>query len=90
MIDEGTRMRAAVRAEQELSMTEAAFDGLQIAMVNELINTNYDQGPAREHLYHGLRALKDVRQALKDMVRAGKDAKAMEEAAAALAKGAQS
>jgi hypothetical protein len=83
------RIRAAVRSENELAMTDAAFDGLRIAMVNELIGTNYDEADKREHLYHGLRALTDVRDALKAMVKAGSDAKAYEEAAALIAKGAQ-
>lgn len=83
------RLRAAVRSESELAMTEAAFDGLRIAMVNELIATNYDEAQAREHLYHGLRALEDVREALKKAVKYGTDQKAYEEAAALLAKGRQ-
>lgn len=83
------RLRAAVRSENELAMTDLAFDGLKIAMVNTLIDTNYDEADKREHLYHGLRALQDVRQALKDMVRAGNDAKAIEAAAAAIAEAAR-
>jgi hypothetical protein len=79
------RLRAAVRSDNELAMTDLAFDGLHIAMVNALIATEYDEAGKREHLYHGLRALTDVRQALKDMVKVGSDTKAMEQAAAALA-----
>lgn len=81
------RLRAAVRSESELAMTEAAFDGLRIAMVNELIATNYDQADARERLYHALRGLEDVRDTLKKAVQFGTDQKAYEEAAAALARG---
>lgn len=81
------RIRAAVRSADELAMTDAAFDGLRIAMVNELIGTEYREADKREHLYHGLRALTDVRQALKDMVRLGNDTKAIEAAAEAYAKG---
>lgn len=81
------RLRAAVRSESELAMTEAAFDGLRIAMVNELIGTNYDQADARERLYHALRGLEDVRDTLKKAVQFGTDQKAYEEAAAALARG---
>ena len=79
------RLRAAVRSAEELAMTDLAFDGLRIAMVNELIATNYDESPAREHLYHGLRALEDVRNALKAAVKAGTDTKAIETAAAEFA-----
>lgn len=81
------RIRAAVRSADELAMTEAAFDGLRIAMVNRLIDSDFDEGAQREHLYHGLRALKDVRETLRAMVKAGSDARAYEEAAAAIAKG---
>lgn len=81
------RIRAAIRSEQELAMTDAAFDGLRTAMINELIATDYDQAQAREHLYHDLRALQDVRGALKQMVKVGNDTKAIEEHAAQLAKG---
>lgn len=84
-LSEGERLRAAIRSDQELAMTEAAFDGLRIAMVNELINSDYHEAAAREHLYHGLRAMRDVRQALADMVRKGRDAQAMEAAAKAIA-----
>lgn len=76
------RIRAAVRSEQELAMTEAAFDGLRIAMVNELIATDFGEAQVREHLYHGLRALQDVRQALQDMVKVGADTRAIDAAAA--------
>lgn len=79
------RLRAAVRSSEELAMTDLAFDGLRIAMVNELIATNYDEGAAREHLYHGLRALEDVRTALKKATKAGTDSKAIEAAAAEFA-----
>lgn len=89
-MSDSDRIRAALRSEQELALTDAAFDGLRIAMVNELIATDYDQSAAREHLYHGLRALQDVRQALKDMVKSGNDAKAMQEAAAQFAARAKS
>jgi hypothetical protein len=84
-VSDTDRLRAAVRSENELAMTDLAFDGLHLAMVNELIGTDYDEGPAREHLYHALRALKDVRQTLKDMVKVGNDTKAMEAAATAIA-----
>jgi len=83
------RLRAAVRSESELAMTEAAFEGLRIAMVNELIATNYDQADARERLYHALRGLEDVRDTLKKAVKFGTDQRAYEEAAAQLAKGRQ-
>lgn len=79
------RLRAAVRSESELAMTELAFDGLKIAMVNELIGSKYDEAAKREHLYHALRAVTDVRRALADMVKAGKDDKAIETAAAEFA-----
>lgn len=82
------RLRAAARAEQELAMTDAAFDGLRIAMVNELIATNYDEAEARERLYHALRGLEDVRDTLKKAVQYGTDEKAYEAAAALIAKGA--
>lgn len=81
------RLRAAVRSEQELAMTELAFDGLAIAMTNALIATDYGETQARENLYHGLKALRDVRQALVDMVKVGNDTKAMEAAAATIAAG---
>lgn len=84
------RIRAAVRSADELAMTEMAFAGLRLAMVNELIGTDYNESDKREHLYHGLRALTDVRQALKDMVKVGSDTKAIEAAAAAIAAGVQS
>lgn len=83
------RIRAAVRSADELAMTDLAFEGLRIAMVNELIGTEYGEADKREHLYHGLKALKDVRQALKDMVRVGNDTKAVQAAAEAYAKGVQ-
>lgn len=75
------RLRAAVLSGQELAMTDLAFDGLRIAMVNELIGSEYDQADKREHLYHGLKALDDVRNALKDMVKKGSDTRAIEAAA---------
>ena len=83
------RIRAAVRSENELAMTDAAFDGLRIAMVNELIATDYNEADARERLYHALRGLEDVRDTLKAAVRFGTDQKAYEVAAAALARPAQ-
>jgi plasmid stability protein len=79
------RLRAAVRSENELAMTDLAFDGLRIAMVNELVGSEYDEAQKREHLYHGLKALDDVRNALRDMVRKGRDEKAIAEAAAKFA-----
>jgi hypothetical protein len=89
-LTEGERARLAIRSEQELAITEAAFDGLRIAMVNELIGSNYDEAAKREHLYHGLRAIKDVQGFLLANVRKGNDTKAIEEAAAAFAKGSPS
>lgn len=79
------RLRAAVRSEQELAMTDAAFDGLRIAMVNELIATDYNEAEARERLYHALRGLQDVRDTLKAAVKFGTDQKAYDAAAAAIA-----
>jgi predicted component of type VI protein secretion system len=81
------RLRAAVRSEQELAMTELAFDGLKIAMVNRLIDSDFNESAEREHLYHALRALADVRKALTDAVRMGSDSKAIEAAAAEFAAG---
>jgi hypothetical protein len=85
-LSEGERLRAALRAEQELALTEACFDGLKIAMVNRLIATDFDEGAEREQLYHGLKALGSVRKALADMVKAGSDDRAMAQAAAEIAK----
>ena len=84
-VTEGDRLRAAVRSDQELAMTEAAFDGLRIAMVNEFVNSDYDETAKREHLYHGLYALDEVRKVLAKAVRAGSDNKAIEAAAAEFA-----
>lgn len=81
-MSDSDRLRAAVRSEQELAMTDTAFDGLRIAMVNQLIATDYAESDAREHLYHGLKALQDVQETLKHMVKVGNDTKAMETAAA--------
>lgn len=89
-LTQGERMRAAIRADQELALTEAAFDGLRIAMVNELIATNYDEGAAREHLYHGLRALRDVRLTLQKAIKDGTNDKALQDYAAELARAGQS
>jgi hypothetical protein len=85
-LSEGERLRAAIRAETELALTETAFDGLRTAMINELIASDYDQSAQREHLYHGLRAMRDVRKTLTDMVKVGTDIRAMREAAAQGAK----
>jgi hypothetical protein len=84
-LSEGERLRAAIRSENELAMTEAAFDGLKIAMVNALIGSDYEESQKREHLYHALRAMTDVREALKATVRFGTDAKAIAEAAEQMA-----
>jgi hypothetical protein len=81
------RLRAAVRSSEELAMTDLAFEGLRLAMVNELIGSEYDETAKREHLYHGLRALSDVRDNLKAMVKVGNDTKAIEQKAAELVKG---
>ena len=83
------RLRAAVRSEQELAMTELAFEGLKLAMVNELIGSNLEESAKREHLYHALRAMSDVRDALRAMVKVGNDTKAIEMKAAEFAKGSQ-
>ncbi len=82
------RLRAAVRSENELAMTDAAFDGLRIAMVNRLIDSNFDEAQVREHLYHALRALQDVRETLRAAVTSGAASKAMDEYAEEIAKGA--
>lgn len=86
-MNDSERIRAALRAEQELALTETAFDGLRIAMVNALIGSDFDEGTKREHLYHGLRALQDVRETLKQMVKVGNDTKAIAAAAEAFARG---
>lgn len=86
-MSDADRIRAAVRSSDELAMTEAAFDGLRIAMVNELVGSDYHESAKREHLYHGLYALDEVRKALKKAVQEGSDAKAIEQAAAAIAAG---
>lgn len=84
-LTEGERLRAAIRSEQELALTEASFEGLRIAMVNRFIASDFDEGAVREHLYHGLRAMADVRKALGEMAKKGSDDRAIEQYVAEIA-----
>lgn len=76
MTDE-ERIMLAVRSDQELALTERAFDGLKTAIVNDLVATEFEQNAKRERLYVALKTLGMVRQTLLDAVAAGKNARAM-------------
>lgn len=70
MTDQEAAGRAA-RARIELELTEAAFAGLRVAALNELVATTPSQSDKREKLYLTCSILDAVRKALLDAVAAG-------------------
>lgn len=71
------RIMVALRAENELALTEAAFEGLNIALTNRLVATDFTDRDERERIYVALKTLGLVRQTLVDAVAAGKSARAV-------------
>jgi hypothetical protein len=64
-------VRAAHRAQQELTQTEAAFTGLRQAMIDQWSQTASDQEHKREKLFLAVQTLDAVRKALLETVAAG-------------------
>jgi hypothetical protein len=70
-MDDRTAESRGHKARQELEMTNAAFDGLRAAALNELVATGPEQVVKREKLYLTCSILEAVRKALNDAVDAG-------------------
>ena len=63
--------RTAVKAQQELTQTDAAFAAVRQAMVDRLLNSAVADGAVREKLYLGVRSLDAVRKVLFDVIAGG-------------------
>lgn len=66
--------RVAAQARHELSLTSAAFDGLEAAMMAEMFRTTAEQSIKREKLFFGVRA---IRMAKESLIRAARENEAI-------------
>lgn len=76
--DAGVRSKG-IRAKTELAETDIAFDGLRMAMMEEIIKTGPEQLAKRERLIAGVQIIDAVRKALKKAVEAGEQAKTIDQ-----------
>lgn len=81
---ESEAIMLAVKSGEELALTERAMDGLRIQWTNLLIATDISEHDVRERLYVALKTVDLVREALRAAMIKGANAKAIEQAAAAL------
>lgn len=61
----------AAKSSRELALVEHAFDGLKVAITDEMINTTFEQLEKRERLFVALKTLSMVRQSLEVAITAG-------------------
>jgi hypothetical protein len=76
------RILLAARSGAELALAGHAFDGLKEVLVEQIIETSFDQNDKRERLFVALKTLAMVREALEGAVAAGEVAKQYRDAIA--------